>query len=212
MRTLDPHPAIAGRGPKRPRRPAPKGWLLPELSQLSGKSIRTIRHYLTIGLVPAPAFRGKGTRYGREQLVALLVIDALRRDGVPTLALIKRRKAALTTEELEALAATEARTTATAAALGVPVVSADTPDESAPLTTFADWISEVPTGRPGWKRVAFLPGLQVLVRTDASGVVRDAVRRFAEYCGALESPAVSSASSGVFARVAGNDAAKGTGS
>jgi len=50
---------------------------LDELARAAGTSPRTVRYYVQRGLLPAPAFRGKDTAYGREHLVRLRAIRRL---------------------------------------------------------------------------------------------------------------------------------------
>jgi len=50
---------------------------LDELARAAETSARTVRYYVQRGLLPAPAFRGKDTAYGREHLVRLRAIRRL---------------------------------------------------------------------------------------------------------------------------------------
>ncbi len=50
---------------------------LDELARAAGISPRTVRYYVQRGLLPAPAFKGKDTSYGREHLVRLRAIRKL---------------------------------------------------------------------------------------------------------------------------------------
>lgn len=54
---------------------------LQELSKLSGVSIRTIRYYIHIGLLPAPVAQGPHTRYPQETLDQLAKIGEMKEVG-----------------------------------------------------------------------------------------------------------------------------------
>lgn len=56
---------------------------LEELAREAGTSARTVRYYVQRGLLPAPAFRGKDTGYGREHLVRLRAIKRLQEAYFP---------------------------------------------------------------------------------------------------------------------------------
>jgi DNA-binding transcriptional MerR regulator len=71
---------------------------LEELAEQAGVSARTVRYYVQRGLLPAPAFRGRDTAYGREHLLRLRIIRRLQ-DAIET-ALAHRSLA-----ELERMAA-----------------------------------------------------------------------------------------------------------
>jgi DNA-binding transcriptional MerR regulator len=60
------------------------GLRIGELAELGGATPRAIRHYETLGLLPAPARDGSGyRRYGAEHLVRLVRIRRLRSLGMP---------------------------------------------------------------------------------------------------------------------------------
>lgn len=76
---------------------------LDELARAAGTSPRTVRYYVQRGLLPAPAFRGKDTAYGREHLVRLKAIRRMQDAFLPLDAIaieLERRSIA----ELERLA------------------------------------------------------------------------------------------------------------
>jgi Ca-activated chloride channel family protein len=54
-----------------------------ELARAAGMSARTVRYYVQRGLLPAAAFRGKDTAYGREHLVRLQAIRRLQEAFFP---------------------------------------------------------------------------------------------------------------------------------
>src|SRR5262249_32460605 len=89
-------------GRKRDRsRPLPEGMSLQELAAKAGVTLRTLRYYLEKKVVPAPQFRGTATRYGREQLLHLMLADRLRRERRMKLDAIRRRLAELSLADIE---------------------------------------------------------------------------------------------------------------
>ena len=71
-----------------------RGWTVEELADLVGVPVRTIRYYITEGLLPGPGTRGKGTVYTEEHLLRLRLIRLLADQRVP-LAQIREQVAAL---------------------------------------------------------------------------------------------------------------------
>ncbi|MGC8915955.1 MAG: MerR family transcriptional regulator [Thermoanaerobaculum sp.] len=63
---------------------------LPALAKAAGVSPRTVRFYISRGLLPPPLMRGRGARYGQEHLDRLAEIKKLQQQGL-TLAEIARR-------------------------------------------------------------------------------------------------------------------------
>jgi DNA-binding transcriptional MerR regulator len=73
-----------------------------ELAERVGVPVRTIRFYITEGLVPGPDRRGKAAAYGEEQLLRLRLVRLLSDRRVP-LAEIRARMAALSLDEVRTL-------------------------------------------------------------------------------------------------------------
>ena len=105
VRKRDAYRRMRDRGRIRLKRPKPKtGWVMAELAALTGLRPRTIRYYVDHGVLERAVFRGTAMRYQRPHLLRLLAIQRLRREGVPTLAVIKQRiDAAGEAELLEAV-------------------------------------------------------------------------------------------------------------
>ncbi len=174
MRRRSRHLRLLDKGRKRPKGPPPTdGWLLPDLAKLADIAPRAVRYYLQRGLLTRPTFRGTATRYGREQLLRLIAIRRFREKEQLDLATIKRRLGAMTTAELEAFATAELPPGPLTDALGLATESTAT---AAPLDR-ADGI----TGEP-WERIGLLPGLELMVKADASPLVRRLVKDFAQLC------------------------------
>jgi len=71
---------------------------LDELAERAGVPARTIRLYITQGLLPGPLRAGRNAAYGAEHLEALATIKELQRQGL-TLSQIRQKMAA--PEEVE---------------------------------------------------------------------------------------------------------------
>ncbi len=73
-----------------------------ELAGQVGVPVRTVRYYISEGLLPRPAGRGQATTYGEEHLLRLRLIRLLVGQRVP-LDEIRQRLAPLSLEEVRAL-------------------------------------------------------------------------------------------------------------
>jgi DNA-binding transcriptional MerR regulator len=166
------------RGPRRSRAMPKEGWSLVALAQLANVHPRTIRHYLQVGVLPRPPFRGTATRYGRDHLLTVLAIRHLQSLEHLELGAIRRRLGALRPEELEALATEHLPPGAAATALGIqapPVPSA--PSDEPRLPFYAP-------GTARWTHIELALGLELHVRHDASPAVMAMVDRVRELCAA----------------------------
>jgi DNA-binding transcriptional MerR regulator len=74
-----------------------------ELAERSGVSIRTIRFYITEGLLPSPLMRGRNAAYTAEALYRLILIQRLKDAHLP-LKEIRNQLDALTPERIRQLA------------------------------------------------------------------------------------------------------------
>jgi DNA-binding transcriptional MerR regulator len=79
-------------------------WTIAELVEASETSVRTIRYYISQGLLPKPQGRGRTANYTREHLQRLLIIRRLITQRVP-LQEIRIQMEALSAQELEGLLA-----------------------------------------------------------------------------------------------------------
>jgi DNA-binding transcriptional MerR regulator len=147
-----------------------------ELVPLAGLGARAIRYYLERNLLPRPKFYGTATRYKRDHLLRLLAIRRLRAEDM-SLAEIKRRLATLSSIELERLATDELPPGPTADALMTsPTIAAAVAAPIAPETLLTlDPIES-------WQRIALLPGLELLVKADASPSVRHVAKQMLDHC------------------------------
>ncbi len=76
---------------------------LTELADLAGVTPRTVRYYLSSGLLPGVGQTGPGSKYGEDHLGRLRLIRRLQRDHLP-LAEIRRRLAGLDDDAVRDLA------------------------------------------------------------------------------------------------------------
>ena len=79
-----------------------------ELEEQTGVSTRTIRFYISQGLLPGPRSRGRGAVYDEEHLARLKLIQRLRRERMP-LTDIHDRLTGLSTSDVQGLLAEEER-------------------------------------------------------------------------------------------------------
>ena len=73
-----------------------------QLADQTGVPVRTIRYYVSQGLLPGPGTRGKGASYGDEHLLRLRLIRLLLARGIP-LAEQRERLSALSLDEIRGL-------------------------------------------------------------------------------------------------------------
>lgn len=176
----------------RPRTPAPKvGWVISDLAKLTGMPVRRIRYYVEHGLIRPLEFRGTATRYQRHELLRLLAVPLVRTAATRTLAALKRALDVLGDAELERLVVSHPLPPDVSAALGVAAVE---PGDQASAS--GSPLAELPAlgaaGQPVsdrsatelWYRVELLPGLELMLRANASPAVRSAAQRIRqEYVG-----------------------------
>jgi DNA-binding transcriptional MerR regulator len=190
----------------RPKTPAPKdGLVIAELARISGVALRTLRYYVQLKLLRPLEFRGTATRYPRRELLRLLGILRMRSETRASLAEISQKLDTLADPELEGWLLAGPLPPEAAAALGIPGrPAADRPrfdpadgsfdvnasragaaaspaaGNSAPGTFEAGTSAPVSRHERGpvetWQRVCLLPGLELLVRADASPAVKRAAQ------------------------------------
>jgi DNA-binding transcriptional MerR regulator len=168
---------------RRPTTPAPKtGWLIAELAALSGTPIRTLRYYVEQRLLRPSEFRGTATRYQRSELLRLFAILSLRSETKLSLSQIRAQLDAASDPQLEAWLLTRPLPPTVAALLGRGSTDAATAQRmtSAIGATSASAASEGALEQPvveTWQRLRLAPGLELLLRSDASPEVRGAAQR-----------------------------------
>lgn len=155
---------------RRPRTPAPtEGWLIRELAEMTETTVRTLRNYVTAGLITPLELRGTSTRYARRELLRLLAVLRARKETKLTLAAIKQKLDAFAEKDLEAWLREGPLPPLAAAALGIalePPRQAQ-PNPEHPLER---WSAQVQT----WQRIELLPGLSLLLAPNPSPAVASA--------------------------------------
>lgn len=158
-----------------------------ELADLVGVPIRTVRYYITEGLLPSPGTRGKGTVYGEDHLLRLRLIRMLVEQRVP-LAEIREQLEGLSLPELRTILNRErrrVRETAKAAESPRVYISAllgrarSGPEGTQMLREAAeaeagpqkeDYLQRPRWARGGeWQRWELAPGIELHVRADTLG-------------------------------------------
>jgi DNA-binding transcriptional MerR regulator len=120
-------------GRSRPKTRAPvEGWLISELAALTGISVRTLRDYVTRGLIAPWEFRGTATRYGRLDLLRLVTLTRMRSQSKLTLNAAKAELDARDESELEANVNRDSLSPELSAALFSPASDLSAPSEPAP--------------------------------------------------------------------------------
>ena len=171
--------------------PAPTAWSLTDLARLGDVTPRTIRYYISQGLLAAPTGSGPAARYGPAHLGRLRAIRRLQREHLP-LAEIRSRLGRLTDAQVDGLLADDDATDAAAhptdsAADYIRRVMAGTPKAPAMAVRAAlkaaepavmSEISAAPTTPPSppsptpepepdrstWERVALTPDIEIHLR------------------------------------------------
>lgn len=162
-----------------------------EIAELTGLSVRTIRYYISEGLLPGPGTRGKGTAYSEEHLLRLQLIRVLSEQRVP-LAEIREQLTQLSISEIKALLGEEShrlseRKRASEAESPRQYISALLSQARiarlAPPQMQNPASSRDSSGQPGlpapvvvdrsldetWHRLELTPGIELHVRSDARG-------------------------------------------
>jgi DNA-binding transcriptional MerR regulator len=168
----------------RPKTAAPAtGWVIAELSRITSVPVRRLRYYAQRGLIEPSEFRGTATRYQLRELLRVLGITHLRADTRATLGDIKRRLDAMTARELEAWLRTQPLPSAAVSALNLVAPSAGPATQ--PPSRGANALQVHPVRETStWQRICLLPGLELMLSTEAIPAVQRAARSICdEYLG-----------------------------
>jgi DNA-binding transcriptional MerR regulator len=161
----------------RPKTPAPKtGWLIAELAALSETPIRTLRYYVEQRLLRPSEFRGTATRYQRRELLRLFAILRLQSETKLTLSEIRAQLDALGEPELTAWLLARPLPPTVAALLGTGTTDAATAQGASGASATTEGALEHALVET-WQRMWLAPGLELLLRSDASPEVRAAAHR-----------------------------------
>lgn len=158
---------MAKRRPARKRLPPPvDAFSATDLAEMTGVNARKLRFYVEQRLLPAPVFRGRGTRYSEEHLQRVAGIVALQREG-HSLDTIRVRIANASPAKLAAWG----RTVRAASGLGPE----RTREVASPAPVEVAAVQPADAGRL-WERIPILPGLELHLRSGASPHVLKVVR------------------------------------
>lgn len=108
--------------------PTDSGYAIAEIASLAGVTPRTIRYYVSVGLIPPPEQAGRGARYDEDHLRRIRLIRRLQDQHLP-LSAIRSRITTLSEEEVAATLATA---------------------DSQPVGTALDYIRSLTTAPPRW--------------------------------------------------------------
>jgi DNA-binding transcriptional MerR regulator len=177
----------------------PRELTVEELADRAGVSVRTVRFYISEGLLPGPGTRGRQAAYGEDHLLRLRLIRRLADRRVP-LAEIKAQLERLSPEDLRALLAQEERQSveeqrsarapkAYISALlerarsSKPPPSAPMLGASLPAGTLGQASRPYERPEPGqddralWRRYLLAPGVELQVRADLVERYRTLIER-----------------------------------
>lgn len=133
-----------------------------ELAEATGAKPRSLRYWISLGLLPSPRLRGSRTTYGADHLAHARAVVRLREQGLG-FGEIRRRLVKASSDEL--------------ARLGAPhPVPLDAPPPPPSPPTY-------PAER--WERVVLMPGLELAVRADAAPVLRRIAQDIYSHYGGL---------------------------
>ena len=155
--------------------PTEPEYTLQELATIAGVTPRTVRYYISVGLLPSPGQAGPATRYGEDVLQRVRLIRRLQDQHLP-LAEIRIRIEGLDTAEVADALTVGDQTPGASSALDYirsltrPAAPAHALAESAPVYQSAPSPSssqapEPPTtDRSTWERVALTPDVEIHIR------------------------------------------------
>jgi DNA-binding transcriptional MerR regulator len=186
---------------------AERNYTIADLAALTGVSIRTIRYYLSQGLLPGPGEPGPGAHYTEGHANRLRLTKRLQEQHLP-LAEIRNRLAGLTEEEISTFVSTEQPVSPSTSALdyirsvlskgersvaeapqslslrqmSAPLMSsmADAPGQPASAATAAPDRTPTepqPLERSQWERLSLGPDIELHVRRPLSRLQQKRVER-----------------------------------
>jgi DNA-binding transcriptional MerR regulator len=154
-----------------------------ELADAAGVPVRTVRFYISEGLLPGPSGRGRTASYGEEHLLRLQLIRVLAAQRVP-LAEMREKLAGVTLAEVRALLAEEE------AAMRQQATEQSPRDYISGLLARARETRKPPDARSlaaarrtappvaeAWRRWVLAPGVELHLRPDAARAERALVER-----------------------------------
>jgi len=161
------------------------GLSIEELADRAGVSVRTVRYYITQGLLPGPATRGKYASYDEDQLARLQLVRLLVDQHVP-LAELRERLAQLSAQEVRTLLRQEQRRVRTReqartapsprdyvsgllARARAPSTMSPAPSMPTPAAPRVQAVPTTPITQPdAMQRWELAPGVELYVRADSA--------------------------------------------
>lgn len=155
--------------------PTEPRYSIDELADLAGVTVRTVRYYVSQGLLSVDVTPGPGPKYDDGHLARLRLVRRLQRDHLP-LAEIRRRLDDLPDDEIERLVEAEPeappdsaldyirRATAPVRAAERPALYRMTPTPQPPPAAPPAAPSEHRMERSQWERVELAPDIELHIR------------------------------------------------
>ena len=155
------------------------------LVEQSGVAARTIRHWISLGLLPRPQGTGLAAVYSRDHLLRVWVVASLRRDGV-RLEDIKGILATMTRQQMGKYRPEPPAAEPPASAAPTLGFESPAPPRLGAGVNDDTRLATNGTAMPGrrYAVVPLLPGLILMVDEDAATIVRRAALEIIERYGA----------------------------
>jgi len=153
--------------------PTEPEYTLQELATIAGVTPRTVRYYISVGLLPSPGQVGPGTRYGEGVLQRVRLIRRLQDQHLPLAEIRTRIEGLGDTDVSAALADADASPEVSSAldyirALTRPAAAPHMVATPAAMYLSTPSPSQAPepptTSRSTWERVALTPDVEIHVR------------------------------------------------
>ncbi|QBD78640.1 MerR family transcriptional regulator [Ktedonosporobacter rubrisoli] len=172
-------------------------WTIEELAEEVNIPIRTIRYYISEGLLPGPYARGKAATYDEVHLFRLRLIRLLSQQRMP-LAQMRSLLANLTLPELQTLLAEEEQRAAElqhdvqqpppkeyiAKLLQNARTARQTYAQHSPIRQLREAPQPAPTAER-WQRWQLAPGIELHIRSDAEDQQRGLLERIFHAAGMI---------------------------
>lgn len=160
--------------------PIDSGHAITDIASLAGVTPRTIRYYVSVGLIPAPGPAGRGARYTDDHLHRVRLIKRLQDQHLP-LAEIRSRLASLSDEEIaEALTTPDQQPVGSALDYIRTLTAAASPPRAAAATLPLPAPSLPSIAKPAaamWERIPLAPDVELHVRRPLSRTANRRVER-----------------------------------
>jgi DNA-binding transcriptional MerR regulator len=155
------------------------------LVEQSGVAARTIRHWISLGLLPRPKGAGLGAVYGRDHLLRVWVVAALRREGM-RLEDIKTLLATMTPQQMGKYKPKPPAAGPAEGAATVPGLDSTVPPRLGTAANDETRLATKDAAMPGrrYAVVPLLPGLILMLDEEAASIVRRAAVEIIERYGA----------------------------